>query len=64
MEPPDGRRRVDSQHGKFLALLDQPDAERLDEGRLARPRHAGNTDPDGVTGLRQQGIQHLLGACW
>jgi hypothetical protein len=42
------------------ALLDQPDAQRLDEGGLAHPRHAGDAHPHCVAGVRQQRGQHLL----
>jgi hypothetical protein len=56
------RRRINRQHRQFLALLDQPDAQRLDEGRLAGPRHAGDADADRLAGTRQQRVQHLLRA--
>jgi hypothetical protein len=60
MEPPvTTTTRIDGQH-RQLALLDQPDAERLDEGGLARARHAGDADTHCVAGLRQQRGQHLL----
>ncbi len=61
MEPPVTRRRgVDGQHRELLALVDQPDAERLDEGGLARAGHPGDADTNRAAGLRQQRGQHLL----
>ena len=44
----------------LVPLVDQLDAHRVDEGRLACPGDAGNADPDGTPGMRQQLAQHLL----
>ena len=57
-----GRGRVDRQHGNAVALLDQVQAERLDERGLADARHTGDADTDRPAGVRQQGVEQRLGA--
>jgi hypothetical protein len=47
-----GARRVDGEHSDAMAVLDEVQAEGLDERRLARARRAGDADPDGVARVR------------
>jgi hypothetical protein len=56
-----GGGRVDSQHGDAVPPVDQPAAEGVDEGRLAHAGNAGDADPPGPVGVRQQPVQHMLG---
>ena len=48
------RRRVDSEDGDLVALAGQERAERVDGGRLAHARYAGDADADGFAGRGQQ----------
>ncbi len=50
----DGRRRVDRQHGDAVALLDQGEPQRLDEGALAHARHAADAQAERPARVRQQ----------
>ena len=43
-------------------LLDQEQAQRLDEGALADARHAGDAEAERAAGVRQQRVQQLVGA--
>jgi len=56
-----GRRRVDRQHRDPVALVDELAAEGVDEGGLADAGDAGDADPPGRPGVRQQPGQHVLG---
>jgi hypothetical protein len=58
----DARRRVDGEHRHPVPLLDQGQTQRLDEGRLADPRHAGDAQSQRAAGRRQQRVEHLVGA--
>ena len=55
------RRRVDREDRHPVALLDEVHAERLDDGRLPHPRHAGDADVHGPPGIGHQLHQQLLG---
>jgi len=41
---------------------DQVQPERLDEGRLAHAGNAGNAQPEGAPGARQQRVEQRVGA--
>ena len=45
-----------------MALVDQPDAQRFDEGGLARTGNARDAQPNGSAGVRQQLGDYLLSA--
>ena len=53
----DRRRRIDGQHRHAVALVDQVQAQRLDQGRLADARHTAQAESERVAGVRQQGRQ-------
>lgn len=44
-----------------MALPDQMEAQRLDEGRLADTGHAGDAEPEGLAGVRQQRREQFVG---
>ena len=54
-------RGVDGQHRQPVVLLDDVDAEGLDEGRLADAGRTGDADPGGATGVGQQRLEDLVG---
>ena len=59
-EPPrHGARRIDREHGHALALLDELEAERLDQRGLAHARRAGEAEPQRLAGARKELRHHL-----
>src|SRR5258708_4309430 len=55
------RRGIDGEHRDAVAGADDVAAERLDEARLADPRHARDAEPHGVAARRQQRPEQRLG---
>jgi hypothetical protein len=58
----DATRGIDGEHRDAMAALAQAQAERLDKGRFADPRHAGDAHAVRLSSLRQKRREHLLGA--
>ncbi len=56
----DAARRIDGEHGNLVPAVDQQSPQSVDQRALADTRHAGDTDPDGATGQRQQPTEKLL----
>lgn len=56
-----GTAGIDSQHGHPVARIGQVDAQRLDKGGFAHPRHAGQAHPDALPGVRRDFREELLG---
>ena len=57
----DGGRRVDRQHRHAVALRDQVQPQRLDEGDLAHARHAADAQAERAAGVRQQRGEQRIG---
>ncbi len=55
------RSGIDREHGDAMAARDAVEAEALDEGRFAGAGRAGNADPGGAAGRRQDRLDQRLG---
>jgi hypothetical protein len=53
------RARIDCEHRHELALRGEHGAQRVDRGRFAHTRHAGNPDPQRLPRLGQNLLQQL-----
>jgi len=61
IEPPDTVGRIDREHRDAVALVDQQQSQRFDEGRFADTGHARDAEAKGLAGAGQQRRQQLVG---
>jgi len=54
-------RGIDREHRHAVALPNQVQAQRFDEGGLAHARHTADAQPEGLSGVGQQTGQQLIG---